>query len=313
MKRSAIEAGAALLAPRQHPLRRYPAPPAWRPAPGACDQLMDDPRLAQAVYDVSGRMEGAFASNRVLSITMNNRARFLISLLVMALDAAPEGLTVNRFKALCAEEGICSPGRARAALILLRFAGMLEPEAEPRPGRARRLLPLPLLRREHEERLARWVRAAAMVRPALAPLVPRLGDPAALSAMTFHLMRSFCEGARPVEHIDPVFRGYVEHQGFLLLLLGLVPASTGPDGAPLREPALASARALAGRYALSHSQTVTMLRQAVEAGYVVHAQRAESRGYHLTPGGLRMLHRFFGVIFLMMEDALAPLARGGEG
>jgi hypothetical protein len=106
-----------------------------------------------------------YQGNRFLNVVANDRGRFLVALLAMALHHQPGGLTAARLRATCAETGLCSPGRVRALVALMQWAGYLA------LGPEGRLVPTPKLVEMHRTRLSRQLAAVAQLLPEVAPAV----------------------------------------------------------------------------------------------------------------------------------------------
>src|SRR5262249_10637453 len=96
---------------------------------------------------------------------------------------ATSGLTAHRLKALCAEQDVCSPGRARAMLSLLQLFGYIAPA----PGSDRRyklLAPTALLTAFLRERWRAMFAAIALLKPEGAAARAALARDDFLAALT---------------------------------------------------------------------------------------------------------------------------------
>src|SRR5215510_187435 len=107
--------------------------------------------------------------NRLLNTVVNDRGRLLIGLhaVYLHLLRGPNdpGLTMSRMVALSGEQKFCSPGRAKAILMLMRMFGYLAPASGEADRRLRRLEPTERLMALHRERNRRIFGATAVVMP----------------------------------------------------------------------------------------------------------------------------------------------------
>ena len=115
--------------------------------------LRADPRFADAMRasatGIVAMHEGK--GSHLLNWLMDDRGRLLFGYIALYLHfvrdpADPSsGLTPTRMKELCAEQDICSAGRATAMLSLMRFAGYLALDESVADRRQRPLLATPKL------------------------------------------------------------------------------------------------------------------------------------------------------------------------
>ena len=104
-------------------------------ASGTAVQVQSHPRFQEAVQAAAGHLIEMYNGNGLPNRLVNDRGRVIASLIALYLHFAPPsagegggaGLTVSRFQALCTELELCSSGRARALLALMRYAGYLVP------------------------------------------------------------------------------------------------------------------------------------------------------------------------------------------
>ena len=113
-----------------------PLPPLTREggalSPAAVAALCEHPQFAAAMRALLADNVRLYRGNRVLNYVGYDRGRLIVGFLALYLhvgrrDFDPgSGLTAQRLKALCVEQDVCSPGRARAMLSLLQLFGYLE-------------------------------------------------------------------------------------------------------------------------------------------------------------------------------------------
>jgi hypothetical protein len=125
------------------------------------EDLRAHPRFREAAVALSRAALDLYSGNRLLSIVANDRGRFMMSLLLIALAQDAAGLTAGRLASACAANGLCSGGRARAIFRLMQWAGYVE-----RRGDVFR--PTEKLLASQDRRVRRTVAAFAVLRPDIA-------------------------------------------------------------------------------------------------------------------------------------------------
>lgn len=94
-------------------------------------QLLLHPGFPQACRQAMVQTIADHRESPLLHRVFGDRGQFMMGLFALylhnvPLDGEPDaGLTVGRFRTLCARAGVASPGRATAMLNLMRFAGYL--------------------------------------------------------------------------------------------------------------------------------------------------------------------------------------------
>src|SRR5262245_13192310 len=137
---------------------------------GAIAALCGHPSFPDAMRAMLADNVRLYRGNRILNYVGYDRGRLLVGILAYYLHASrsptdpTSGLTAHRLKALCAEQDVCSPGRARAMLSLLQLFGYIAPA----PGSDRRyklLAPTALLTAFLRERWSAMFAAIALLKP----------------------------------------------------------------------------------------------------------------------------------------------------
>ena len=168
------------------------------------------PAFPQAAQQLARGFVDLYQGNRLLNTIVNDRGRMLVGYFAIYLhffgppgDPTP-GLTVSRMKKVCADLGICSPGRAETMLILMRMFGHLETAPAMADRRTRLLVPS---RRLLESVHIRW----QMQFDAMAPVLPEIAAAMAVvrqadftAALIRRLGERFFAGLRLVEHAPGV-------------------------------------------------------------------------------------------------------------
>lgn len=241
-------------------------------------------------------------NSRIMNWMLSDRARALLPYVVFYLDATSRaddprsGLTVSRAKALCAETGICSPGRAAAFMALLRFGGFVVPAPASVDRRVKRLVPSERLKVVQRERLARQFDAIAMVIPEVADALSMLDDAAFERAFWLYMGEQFIGGARVLDYADLGL--FAErHAGmvilFSLMLAGSLDAATLPVG-----PVVTPLAEIARRFQVSRTHVLRLLRDAEAAGFI--ARDESSDRLRFLPPLVEKLQNMFAAIFLFM-------------
>ena len=210
---------------------------------GAAGAVRSHPRFQEAVRIAIGGLIESFSHKGLLSRVLNDRGRVIGGLGALYLHFAPApgdkeaGLTVGRFQALCAEVKLCSPGRARAVLALMRYAGYLAPA----PGRApdrrqRRLVPTERLIELHRQRWRRYFEAMALVMPEEGRKALEIhGRPEFTAAFVRHLGAMYLAGFRPLHHAPDLERLIEKNAGLLVIVSLFLAATDGGRGGAGRD------------------------------------------------------------------------------
>lgn len=215
-----------------------------------------------------------YQGNRVLNQVLNDRARTVFGMLAIHLHFSsgpdyPAGLTGARMRALCAETGLCSPGRASAMLLLMRFGGYLKTDPGPNDRRMRPLTPTEALFDLQRRRMAIHLRAMSLWAPEGDAGLTNLHRAEFLAAMARNFAEAFRSGYRLL-HLAPDLAPLTDRVAGLLVLLSVILADAEEQaGRPL------SVSALARRFAVSRAHVLALLRDAAAAGLI--ERRADGR------------------------------------
>lgn len=248
-------------------------------------------------------------TNRFFNMILSDRARMMMGWLALFLDAGYDprdplsGLTVNRFKALCARAGLSSPGRGAATLGLMRFAGYIEPATRTARGLPLRLVPTEKLMAPQRKRLMLGLTALSRLRPEGQIGLARLDDPV-FSKRLLRCVGELClERERLIDHA-PALTFFAERKGGLLVLIGLMLSAQPDDSFPPSGPLSVSLKELARRYGVARAQVRELLRAAVESGLLTrHGDDGSS--YQLSPPLRADGANFVAAILLLLGDAVS--------
>lgn len=271
--------------------------PAWLDAAvsrEARTRLKAHPAFAEAMTTSAGWLAQFYSGNRLLNRVLNDRGRVLFGFFALYLHALPEaeggGLTVSRMAALTAETGVCSRGRAKAMLALMRWGGYLALAQPAGDRRAKPLVPTERMLNLHRQRWELQYRMIARLDPALAGVSAGLSDRAFFDALVIALTGAFRAGYRVLDHA-PLLTDICDRDSGLMILLSLFSAETRGE-AP---PAIAE---LARSFHASRAHVLQLLKDAQAAGVISRDDGGGSG--QLTPLGREALADFFAATFALL-------------
>ena len=294
------------MAARAH-LPRSAAHDAERAA--AVAEMTQHPAMPEALRSLFTSIHGLNQGNRLVNILMSDRARMMMSWMTLFLDANHDprdplsGLTVNRYKALCARAGLCSPGRGAAMLGLMRFAGYLEPATRATRGLPLRLVPTEKLIAPLRARLMFGLTALARLRPEGAIGLARLNDPVFVKRLLGCVGDKFLEREHMVEHA-PALTFFAERKGGLLILMALMLSARLDDPLPPSGPMAVSVKELARRTAVTRAQVRDVLRGGIESGLLTK-DPDDGSAYRMTPELRAGVANFIAAVLLLLADLVA--------
>ncbi|NMN57903.1 hypothetical protein FHT36_001800 [Xanthobacter sp. SG618] len=258
--------------------------------------ILAHPAFPRAVAQLVGQISALYSGNRLLNRVLSDRGRNMFGLMVLYLDALPPaeggGLTAARIVALCTSTGLCSRGRAKAMLALMRWGGYLTSAEPAEDRRVKPLMPQEKLVTLQHQRWRLVFEAGSAFDPELARLAPRLADPAFTRVLAVTLGEAFLSGFRPVS-AAPELLDLVDRDGGLMVLLALFTAESARE----EPPSIAN---LSRRFHLSRAHVLDLLRLSEERGLVERGARGTGC---LSPLGRDAVERFFSSIFAVMSGA----------
>ncbi|MFG1428233.1 hypothetical protein [Roseixanthobacter glucoisosaccharinicivorans] len=225
----------------------------------------------EAMRGLLGMYRGHLLPNRIL----NDRGRLALALCTLYLHHEPDqngvGLTVTRLTNLCQSSGICSRGRAKAMILLMRWAGFLEvgraSDARALGGRTRPLVPTPRL---VDEQTRRWMvigGALARLDPVGGRIVAELEHPDFFGALIRQLGRRYVAGFRLLE-TAPALGLFADRDGGFMMAFLLAMAANDAHAAGCAAPAAVSISALARGCHVSRAHVLKLAREAEAEGLV---------------------------------------------
>ncbi|MBV9782546.1 MAG: hypothetical protein JO264_01875 [Acidisphaera sp.] len=280
------------------PVVRLPASAEWL-SEATVAALCSHPQFAASVCGLVEKLTAGYAGNRLLNQVLSDRGRALLGLLVCYLDAQSSslpgaGATLGSVQAICRVTKLCSPGRAAAIVVAMRFAGYVA--AVPAGGRRSRLVPTEKLNAEHRRRWRLHYEAMLPVLPNATRVLRNFDDKRFLDALLLEMGRQYLAGYRILDYA-PALSPIAESNAGLLMVSGLVTPSVVPATEAASIPV--SISALSRRFSVARSHVRKVLRMAEQAGLLT---RAEDGASVLALPALRdSVLRFFAVLFLLLD------------
>lgn len=270
--------------------------------------LCQHPAMPDALRSMLVAASDVARGNQLLALIVSDRARWIMSWLALFLDASHDpsdpfsGLTVNRFKSLCAGADLASPGTAVAMLGLMRFAGYIEPATRAHRGVPLRLIPTEKLLGPQRERLRHALKSLALLRPEGTVGLARLDDPVCFKAFCRGIGEQFLARERLIEH-GPTVKFFADRKAGLLLLAAMTLSVPVGETVPSAGPIPVSIKGLARQLHVARSQVRDLLHGGVEAG-LLEATVPESTTYTITPRLRADIVGFVAALLMLLADAV---------
>lgn len=226
------------------------------------------PPFAQACRAAISDMVDFYEGNRVLNQVLNDRARTVFGMLAIHLHFSSgrdqqSGLTGAQMRALCAETGLCSPGRVSAMLLLMRFGGYLKTGPGGPDRRIRPLIPTEALLDLQRRRMSIHLRAMSLWTPDGDAGLANLHRAEFLAAMARNFVEALQSGFRLLEYAPDLAPLADRVAGLVVLFSVMLADAEGEAGCRAL-----SVSALARRFAVSRAHVLALLRDAAAAGLV---------------------------------------------
>jgi hypothetical protein len=285
--------------------------------PEARSALCRHPQFPRAMRAVLTGQVGLYCGNRILNYVGYDRGRLVVGLLALYLhisrrpDDPTSGLTAHALKSLCVEQDVCSPGRARAMLSVLRLFGYVAPV----PGSDRRyklLAPTDLLTAWLRQRWKMLFGALAMVLPEGADALARLDRDEFVAALVRQVVQHYRSGLRALL-VTPELGLFAERNAGLNILFSLAIAGDADDTVPPTRPVRIPISELARRFLVSRAHVLRLLRDAVAEGLVARSGTAQE-AITILPPVSHALQDGVAIFFLFFAQcARAAIADSSAG
>lgn len=278
------------------------------PSPQSIAALRAHPEFSGAARLMMRDVIGIFDGNRILNQVMNDRGRVIFGILAFYLHFSRDpkdrasGLTAARLKALCAETGLCSTGRASAMLLLMRYAGYLTPAPAEDGHRVPRLIPTERMFESQKQRLSCQLRAMSLLMPEGTDGLANLQRHDFIGAMARQFGESFRAGFRLLDS-SPALYPLAERNAGIVILFSLFLASEADAGMTSARPAAVSIAALARRFGVSRPHVLKLLRDAEALGFVVRGG-ANGEQILVQPALADAILDFIATVFLFLAQCV---------
>jgi hypothetical protein len=298
----------------------------------SCDDLVRGPLSTDAVAAlrahpllpdaVRAAAQAVVGIARRPPVIINDLGRLIIGNLALYLHysrnaADPSsGLSANRLIALCAEQNVCSRGRALAVMALMRHAGDLVPAQRQLDHRLRILVPTDTLISACRQYWEAIFRGTAVVIPRRSDAMAALQYEQILGAFIQLFGGYFCAGMRMFKR-GTGLTPFAQCNAALAILLSMLVASEQNGGTASPATVRIVIAELARRFGVSRPQVVRVLDKAVEASFI---ERLGPDGLQIKvlPHLRSVIQDFYVTAFLLcdyyMQVALdqSPLALNHE-
>ncbi|CAN5777214.1 hypothetical protein BH11PSE1_BH11PSE1_14560 [soil metagenome] len=237
---------------------------------------------------------------------LKDGGRFFAGLLALYLHATG-GLTLARLRDLCARTGITSRGRVLAVLSGLRMIGFIEPA--PRKGDARVQLYRPTARMvgAFRGRISVELQGCALLSEPAARLLARFEEDAVFSAVMARLGDLLTTPALFNNAPASPIAIFSDRNAGTIILYALLAGGEPGDRFPPRGPVRMSVAGLAGRFKVSRTHVLRLLRDAESQGLL----RRDSEGVTgwLEPALQREAELLFQLVFAILDGLAKEVLR----
>lgn len=277
--------------------------------------LVARPRFPEAVRSTAMTFVELYRGNRLLNTLLNDRGRLVISYFALYLhhsyraEDPLSGLTVSRVKEFCAEQKLCSAGRAEAILMVMRLFGYLEQAPASNDRRVRRLIPTDRLVSQLRERWQRLFGAMAMVMPEGEQGLNALDRQDFTAAFVARLADYFRSGVRLVDHA-PGLDTFADRNAGIIILMNLMLSGDASDTFPPTRPVPVSISALSKRFGVSRVHVRKLLRDVAALGWTAPTNTDDGRVILQQPMRQAMLN-FMATAFLLLAAAIRDAGASG--
>jgi AraC-like DNA-binding protein len=271
--------------------------------------LAADPAMPTALRGLAANALDLYRRRPILNLIMNDRGRMAVSHIALHLHYSADpadpgsGLTTNRFKQVCAEAGLGSPGRAVAILALMRFAGLVVPVPGSHRGQRRRLVPTEAFLALQRDRLRQGFAALSQVRPEGTTGLAMLGSDDFLARFMRALGEELQSRRRPIL-FAPRMAYFLERNAGVMILLTLLLSGSADDTVPPTGPLAVSLAGLARRFSVSRTH-VTRLFLDAEAEGLLQRDAADRTLYRMTPALRETVTNFVAALLALLARSVA--------
>jgi DNA-binding IclR family transcriptional regulator len=226
------------------------------------DRVAAHPRFSDSVRTLAANMQAAAADDRALDGVFKDAGRYLAAMWAIYLHVSG-GLTLPRLKAICAQTGFLSPGRARALLAYMRYLGYVELLPVGKRGEPARYRPTPRFIESWRAHLRAALEAAQVIEPGARVVLDVFDRTEVFEAFARLQCEGLLEAAREGDRTAPVLEAFVNrHAGHQIVSAMIVAAPVFPPAEPIKLSLAATAR----RYGVSRNHVRRMFAEAEQRG-----------------------------------------------
>ncbi len=208
------------------PLRRWLG---FTPTPATVGELMTHAGFTRAARALN-RVKVEAAAHPVMAALSRDAGHYVAASLAFSLHRGG-GVTLPRLKAACAQARFMSPGRARAMLGYLQYVGFLTRTSAREGSAAAVYAPTQRFIDAWCGRMRRGLETAALLEPAVQPLLEQMDDPAIAVAFAQNRGDSILAGlAAATGHDTPFVRIFNHRLGGGRALALLLSRDQGDGG-----------------------------------------------------------------------------------
>jgi hypothetical protein len=274
--------------------------------PGLIEAIRRHPRFPGTMRQSAAAIIAAHDRNGVLNRLISDRGRVLFGILALSLHFdGGGGLTPSRMAELCEQGGICSRGRVKALLLLLRWAGHLVPAEEGNDQRRRPLAPTAQMMAAYRTRWRGQLELIGPMVPEASAVARGLDRPDVFASFALALGSAIRGGFRVLDHGGEALAPVADRDNGLLVLLRI--ALSGPADGPMPPtvPVTVTVADLAAGARVSRSHVLNVLRDAERAGLIT---RDTARGPTAVIACRPLLAESLAGFFAATHGALAAAA-----
>ena len=224
-----------------------------------CDLVVSDaeyarmaahPRLDAGLHVQSASTLAATDADPTLLGIFKDGGRYVCAMWAIYLHASG-GLSLQSLKALCAQSGLLSPGRARAVLLYMRYLGYIEPARERRSPTV--YVPTARFQTAWTTHMRLVLEATCAIEPAARAVVDRIDTAAVFASVVRTQGESLFNGTQQTGTDTPLFKVFINRHAGILVLSSLVLAGD-MDSYPPATVTPPAATELARRFQVSRIQ-----------------------------------------------------------
>lgn len=280
-----------------------------RLSPQALEALRRHPRFLEAI-ELSVRSALVLQDTSALNTPhLKDGGRFFAGLLALYLHATG-GLSLARLREACAQTGITSRGRVLAILAGLRVIGFIEPA--PRAGDARIQLYRPTsgMVAAFRARIGVELRGAALISDIAALAAERFDDEAFFYALTTRIGEFLTLPLLLRNAVESPISIFSDRMAGTIILYALLAGGEPGDSFPPEGPVRMSIAGLAGRFKVSRTHVLRLLRDAEGRGLL--RRDAEGVTGWLEPALRRESELLFQIAFALLIGAAEDVLKDAE-